>query len=169
MIYTAAFLIGMIHIFTWEGSKLVDLKDGAGLTKYGITHKSYPHINIAKVTKRDAGKFYHIDYWVPIRADEMTCIMSLTVFDSSVNNGKFRAITRLQHILELPESGVVTDAMLRKLEQKEKVYVFRAYNDHRIEFYKGCKQYNKFGKGWLRRIPVKEECDLKVTELEVFG
>ena len=168
MFYTVAFLIGMLHIFTFEGSKLVNLNDGAGLTKYGITHKSYPNINISSLTKRQAGMLYHLDYWVPIRADEMYCIMALTLFDSSVNNGKFKAITNLQHILGIPESGVITDALLKKLVTLEKIYAFNEYNQHRVQFYRSCRQFNKFGKGWLKRIPIKEECDREITEQEVF-
>lgn len=170
MNFTVAFLIAMLHIFLVEGGYVASLKDKAGETKYGITKRTYPRENIKHLTKRRAGELYHRDFWTPIRADEMSCPMALTVFDSSVNMGKFRAIKMTQHIVGLPESGVVTDKMLKTLKMKEQTWAFKEYNKHRIEFYKECRQYKLYGKGWVRRIPRSSQCDdTTITEKDVFG
>ena len=169
ILYSLAFLIGMLHIFSVEGG-YTNLNDGAGATKYGITHRSYPRENIRTLTKRRAGFIYHKDFWMPLRADEMSCPMALTTFDYAINTGKFRAIITLQHLVGLPESGVVNDELLKKLAMKEQYWSFKAYNQHRLECYQSFKKYRKFGKVWTRRIPNYRECDnINLTEKQVFG
>ena len=165
MLYTIAFLIGMLHIFHVEGGYAV-LNDGAGATKYGITQRTYPKEHIRSLTKRRAGMLYHRDFWSPIRGDEMSCVMSLTVFDHAVNTGKIRAIKLLQRTYELPESGVVTNALLHKLAMSEQR--FYIYNEHRKQQYRTFKGYRRFGKVWLRRIPKQSQCEQHITEGDVF-
>lgn len=165
MLYTLAFLVGMLHIFNVEGGYAV-LGDGAGATKYGITQRTYPHEKIRSLTRRRAGTLYHRDFWSPIRADEMSCVMSLTVFDSAVNTGKIRAIKLLQRTYELPESGVVTSALLHKMALSEERFFI--YNEHRKQAYRTFRGYRRFGKHWLKRIPRQSQCEQKLTEKDVF-
>lgn len=170
MNFTIAFLIAMLHVFKVEGGYVANLGDGAGATHYGITKVTYPHENIPHLTKRRAGELYHRDFWSPLRADEMSCITSITIFDFAINAGKFRAITVTQHILDLPESGVVTTAMIKALAMREQRWAFTAYNQQRVVYYQGCRQYKKYGKSWLRRIPNESECqNTSITEKQVFN
>jgi lysozyme family protein len=59
--------------------------------------------------------------------------------------------------------------MLTELVKLEQSYAFDEYNRHRAANYKSYRQYARFGKGWLKRIPVKKECEQRPTEREVFG
>jgi lysozyme family protein len=169
MTYSTAFLIAMLHLFQVEGGYAV-LRDGAGPTKYGITHRSYPRENIKQLTKRKAGRIYHKDFWSPIRAEEMSCMMANTVFDFAVNAGKPRAIRTLQHIVKLPESGVVNQDLLKRLVMLETKWAHAEYNKHRLECYASFKGYRRFGRVWRSRIPNGRECENKsITEAQVFG
>ncbi|MBK8754113.1 MAG: hypothetical protein IPL99_21800 [Candidatus Competibacteraceae bacterium] len=53
-------------ILAEEGRLSNDPHDPGGLTKYGISHRSYPNLNIAGLTLADAEGIYHRDYWLPI-------------------------------------------------------------------------------------------------------
>lgn len=41
--------------------------DAGGLTKYGISKRSYPHLDIANLTKEKAAEIYRRDFWPPIK------------------------------------------------------------------------------------------------------
>ena len=60
----ASFQIFKPLIITLEGEKLTRIKgDAGGLTKYGITEATYPHIDIANLTFDGACDIWEKDYW----------------------------------------------------------------------------------------------------------
>ena len=46
-----------------EGGYVNDPKDLGGETKYGITKRFYPDVDIKNLTKEQAKTIYHTDYW----------------------------------------------------------------------------------------------------------
>ena len=52
-----------------------DPSDPGGLTKFGISQKSYPDLNIASLTRDDARDIYYRDFWAPYFLDRI-CIKS---------------------------------------------------------------------------------------------
>ena len=61
--------------------------DKGGLTKFGISQRSYPNLDIANLTLDDAKKIYQRDYWQAMHCDALDWPLDLVVFDSSVNCG----------------------------------------------------------------------------------
>lgn len=70
-----------------EGGTVNDPHDPGGLTKYGISQRSYPDVDILRLTLDDATAIYRRDYWDKIRGDELPAGIDLLVFDSAVNQG----------------------------------------------------------------------------------
>jgi hypothetical protein len=61
--------------------------DRGGLTKYGISQKANPDIDIANLTREDAIAIYKERYWDSVGAGNMDMATALVAFDASVNHG----------------------------------------------------------------------------------
>ena len=61
--------------------------DPGGETKFGISKKSYPDINIENLTEDQAAAIYYRDYWTPMMCDKYEPRLALALFDTAVNNG----------------------------------------------------------------------------------
>lgn len=75
----------------WEGGFSDDKFDPGGKTKYGISQKSYPKLDIANLTKETAKEIYRRDFWIGSGCDRLAWPLCLVVFDTAVNCGTFRA------------------------------------------------------------------------------
>lgn len=54
-----------------EGGYVFDKNDPGDETKFGISKKSYPHLNIKALTLEDAKKIYYEDYWIKGKIDKI--------------------------------------------------------------------------------------------------
>lgn len=125
--------------------------DPGGETKYGISKRSYPEIDISTLTKEQAQAIYHRDYWMPIRADNMTWPLSLFVFDSAVNQGTHAAIKMLQTALGTTNDGVIGPRTL-ELMGKARQWHAAKFMALRARRYAISNNFDKFGEAWLIRI-----------------
>ena len=80
-----------------EGGYVNDPDDPGGETKYGISKKAYPDIDIASITKMEAKEIYKRDYWNKNRVDEVPSRLKYIYFDMCVNMGRSRAVKILQN------------------------------------------------------------------------
>lgn len=74
-------------IMRWEGGVSNDKADRGGLTKFGISEKSHPGVNILGLTQQDAHDIYLYEYWRGAGCDKMSWPSSLIIFDLAVNSG----------------------------------------------------------------------------------
>ena len=84
-----AFKFALNNTLTLEGGLNKDDKVG-GLTKYGISQKAYPKLDIAKLTPADAKAIYKRDYWDKIGGDEIAARdpkLAALMFDTAVQHG----------------------------------------------------------------------------------
>lgn len=70
--------------------------DRGGLTKYGISSRQYPDIDIENLTKDDAIAIYYTDYWSPCQCGLLEKPVAMVIFDSAVNCGQPSASVWLQ-------------------------------------------------------------------------
>lgn len=85
-------------ILTAEGgSRLVN--DTGGLTRYGISQRTWPHVDVENLTQDQARQIYLDGYWKPIRGNALPPAIALCVFDAAVNMGVPTAIRLLQTVL----------------------------------------------------------------------
>lgn len=75
----------------WEGGYVNDPADPGGETKYGISKRSYPWLDIAGLTREQAAGIYYHDYWVPSGAARLAMPLAQVVFDAAVQHGVARA------------------------------------------------------------------------------
>jgi len=85
-----------------EGGYVNDPTDRGGETKYGISKRAYPHLDIRNLSLADAKKIYYDDYWKASGADQMLRYdLALELFDTAVNMGQSISRKFLQQALNL--------------------------------------------------------------------
>jgi hypothetical protein len=119
----------------WEGDYSFDKDDPGGETKYGISKRAYPDVDIKSLTKLEAERLYKKDYWDKAGCDSMEPKLAIAVFDSAVNCGVGRVRSWLS--------------------ERESPQDIRWFIQRRIQYYldlvKKKPALNKYSKGWLNR------------------
>ena len=86
----ADFEIAIVKTLTREGgSKYTETPgDTGGATRYGISQRSYPQLNIKNLIEADAKAIYKRDYWDRVLGDSINSQgMAESIFDFAVNAG----------------------------------------------------------------------------------
>ena len=78
-------------VLKWEGGYVNDPQDPGGETKYGISRRAYPRVNIKALTLDGAKRIYERDYWAPL-AGISDDLCRMAAFDTAVNVGVSRAL-----------------------------------------------------------------------------
>lgn len=134
-----------------EGGYVFDPHDPGGETNYGISKRSYPHLNIRSLTKDDATEIYKADYWTRCRCDELPAVMRLSVFDCSVVQGRYFAITLLQKLGGTLADGIIGPKTLFAVKDADKRMLID-YQTMRVLHFASLDNFKRYGKGWTRRI-----------------
>ncbi len=74
-----------------EGGYVDDPDDPGGETKYGISKRAYPHLDIKSLTLDQAKGIYLSDYWNKSGCNNLPYPLDFCVFDTAVNLGVGRA------------------------------------------------------------------------------
>ncbi len=87
-----SFRKAMGFVLKWEGG-YSDLPDDAGgKTKWGISQRAHPTLDIENLTPEQALDIYAKEYWNPCGCDSIAFPLNVAVFDTAVNCGTSRAI-----------------------------------------------------------------------------
>lgn len=140
-----------------EGGYVNDKDDLGGETKYGITKRFYPHLNIKELTREQAKEIYYNDYWIPSKAQKLPEHLRYPYFDCVVNTGQRRAVKILQqacnnkNTFEIKEDGLIGAATISACKRLEP----DRFVSYRILFYSLLISENptqeKFWYGWYKR------------------
>ena len=141
------------------GAKITrDPDDPGGLTKFGISKRSNPDVDIENLSEDDAVLIYLEKYWKPSRASELPESLQDMYFDMVVNFGQSRAVKILQEACNHKAKGgkLVVDGRIgpntlkaaRTLE-KDRLLAFRVLHYSKIVMKR--KNLMKYYYGWIRR------------------
>jgi type VI secretion system secreted protein VgrG len=138
-----------------EGSALVDdPNDAGGLSRYGISQRSYPAVNIRELTEEQAKLLYKKDFWK--YDDVIDQPLANKIFDASVNMGN-RAILILQGLVfqALKPDAVWGPETLDCVNRADAGTLLAQYRSALAQHYRNIVANNpedeKFLEGWLRR------------------
>lgn len=85
------------NVLEREGILTDDPDDSGGLTKYGISQKSFPNMDIKNLTREHAIEIYRDLYWDRAGASKIQSqLIAEELFDTAVNMGVTTAVTILQ-------------------------------------------------------------------------
>lgn len=77
-----------------EGGYVNDPDDPGGETKFGISKRAFPHVDIASLTKEQAAELYKDKYWDVLHLDDFKFLpFRFKVLDIAVNMGVATATT----------------------------------------------------------------------------
>jgi lysozyme family protein len=126
--------------------------DPGGLTKYGISKRAYPDVDIGGLTLDDAKRIYRRDFWDALRLDELPEVLAETVFDAAVNSGKRAAVIWLQKSLGAEADGVLGPKTIAAANAADPYLMTMRFNGRRLEFLADLRTWNVFGRGWAKRV-----------------
>lgn len=126
-------------------------KDPGGETKYGISKRQYPDLDIAALTLEDAKAIYRRDYWDKVRGDQVPWPLNLFLFDAAVNQGVEATVRMLQKAIDLPQDGIFGVGTLSKV-LKLRPFHYSKFMATRALRYTGTRNFDVNGLGWLIRL-----------------
>lgn len=135
-----------------EGGYVNHADDPGGETKYGISKRQYPHLDIAGLTLSDAKEIYRRDYWDRARLEEMPYRCRFDIFDAAVNHGIGTSIRFAQRAVEVADDGHVGPVTLKAIQQMHPTRFISLFNAHRLHFFTKLSTWDSFGRGWARRV-----------------
>lgn len=144
------------RVLEHEGGYSNISEDLGGETKFGITKRFYPDLDIKNLTKADAIKIYYEDYWLKFKCDKIPAKLRYIYFDMCVNMGKRTAVRILQRACigkgkKIALDGGLGSETFNAIKDLE-VSRVRAY---RVKYY--CDlvavkpKQEKFYYGWFKR------------------
>jgi len=135
-----------------EGGHVDHPNDPGGETKYGISKRSYPEVNIAALTLDDAKAIYRRDYWNRVKADELPSELRFPLFDGAVNAGVAQSIKWLQRAAGVRDDGVIGPITLAAIASSNPHQIASKFLGQRLKHMTELKHWGQFGRGWARRI-----------------
>jgi len=139
------------------GSKITnDPSDPGGLTKYGISKRSNPDLDIENLTLNDAVKIYNKRYWMPSKAYHLKESLQEMYFDMVVNMGQRRAVKILQEAINHKGNSIKVDGLIGKntIKTSDSLELDRL-KAFRVKYYSTLVNKKpsllKFYYGWFRR------------------
>lgn len=145
-------------ILRHEGGYVWDLDDLGGETKYGITKRRYPDLDIKNLTVDQAKEIYYKDFYRAMRLHYVQDdLLALHLLDMGINAGKKTAVKLLQELLSgCARDGIIGPATASAVANAS-VYtnMVDAYMAKRVQryYYVSTLRNNaKFLKGWVRRV-----------------
>jgi len=145
-----------------EGGYVNDPDDPGGETKYGISKRSYPKVNIKKLTKEKAAAIYKKDWWDKLGLDDFDYVLAAKILNHTIHIGIQPGIKCLQRALNcasLEDSPLVEDGILGS-KTKDVYFELNAYTDDtpiltsyasELACYYRFLNKPKYIKGWLKR------------------
>ena len=128
------FLVNPRDGFAVEGGYVNDPKDPGGETKYGISKRSHPNVDIKNLTISDAMVIYEREYWTAHNLGGLSFPLCIVAFDSYVNHRPEVA----KQLLEKSNNDWRTMIRLRR------EFYFRLIDKN--------PKMRRFKNGWLNRL-----------------
>lgn len=126
-------------------------KDPGGETKFGLSKRANPDLDIKNLTIEQAKAVYRKRYWDAIKGDQLPYPLSAFLFDAAVNQGTDAAIRLLQKTTGVTQDGVMglqTVVAANRLNREGQA-LFLA---DRALRYTGTRNFDLDGRGWLKRL-----------------
>ncbi|WPP01422.1 glycosyl hydrolase 108 family protein [Pseudomonas sp. HR96] len=131
--------------------------DAGGATRYGISKRAYPSLDIRNLTEQQATAIYQRDYWDPLCGNSiLSQAIAENLFDTAVNMGVSRAVKLAQVTLgEHPVDGCMSPTTLTAINRCVVETFLTDYTLAKVMRYVGLcnrnRSQDRFLLGWLNR------------------
>lgn len=152
--------------------------DKGGLTKWGISKRAHPDVDVVNLTREAATEIYFLEYWKKARVGDLPLGLAKLVFDGAVNHGVPSSIFMLQSAFNamqpkdaLKLDGVIGDktlAAIAALAPDQVLDLLCKYAAERMKRYGSDATWSANGNGWSNRLldNVREALELAITTTE---
>jgi lysozyme family protein len=165
MKYSQEFLTAFCRTVDLEGRFVNHPLDRGGPTKFGLSKKANPELDIPNLTIDQAREVYFRKYWNPLQIEKINSeIVQCEIFDTGVNCGKSGTALisqRALHFLgeELAIDGWFGPETLGKINfwvTRDIQALFKAMNGFQFIWYVDLVKKDPFQRvftrGWMKRI-----------------
>jgi lysozyme family protein len=149
--YSSAFQRAFTALILDEGPETNDPKDPGGRTKFGISARLWPNIDLDTLTIDDAREFYYTNYWNAVHGDSFKEGIGELMFDCAVNQGISACVRIAQRAMHITDDGIIGLGTRTALEQYSRTTFIERFTAMRIFYYKGTKNFDYYGLGWISR------------------
>lgn len=131
--------------------------DRGGATKYGISQRAYPNLDIRNLTEQQARDIYKRDYWDRLRGDEIDSdLIAENIFDTCVNMGVRTGSRLAQYALDIdPPDGIIGNGSLKIINAATEETFIPLYTIAKIARYAQIcnkdRSQKKYLLGWINR------------------
>jgi lysozyme family protein len=160
-VYSTRFEKAVHRVLEDEGGYVNDPQDPGGETKYGISKRSYPNVNIKYLTKLQAVAIYHTDWWAPGPYEAMIHDeLASKLFNTAVNMGDKRAFRFLQEAAnelgaKLVVDGIIGPRTIRAINNLNGTMLLSAFRRRQEQYYLDLiaarPSLGKYKNGWITR------------------
>ena len=133
-----------------EGGYVNDPDDPGGETKFGISKRSYPGVDIKALTRDDAKAIYLRDFW-DVLGDSVPPAVKFQAFDFGVNSGIQTAIRKLQTAIGVADDGHWGPISAAKCASMSVTDVIALFVAERLDYWRRLTNWPKYGNGWAGR------------------
>lgn len=150
----AAFDRALAFVLQHEGGDTItdDPADPGGLTKWGISLRSYPGLDIRALTRDQAADIYCADYWHAGSCDALPPGVAVMHMDACVNQGVKAAAKLLQLAAGVTADGAIGPKTLAAVQRMDAAALLTEYAARRMSHYGRLPHFDRFGLGWSRRL-----------------
>lgn len=135
-----------------EGGYVNDPNDNGGETKYGISKKQYPHVDIPNLTLWQAKEIYKKDYWFRYKCECLPDCLSVCLFDAVVMSSGIKMVKLLQEALGVTADGVIGNQTIGAAHRVPLKPVVKSFSDKRLSYLMSLKNWKYYGNGWGDRV-----------------
>jgi lysozyme family protein len=139
-------------VFTAEGEWNRRPDDPGGETRFGISAKAHPGVDLDRLTREAAAAIYRTEYWDRLECEALPAPLRLPVFDGAVQHGPRVAVKLLQQSVGATPDGVMGPETRAACVRAAWPEVLVDYLARRARLYAIQPGYTAFGFGWLRRV-----------------
>jgi len=145
----------MEWILEAEGPDTNDPNDPGGYTRFGLSERAHPGVDVRNLTPGAAERIYRKLYWNPIQADSLPPALAIVLFDAAVNLGVKRGVLLFQEALGVQRDGIVgsrTVATARTLGMAILPSFLRLRARFYVDLADSQPKFRRYLNGWLTRL-----------------
>ncbi|MGB4336846.1 MAG: glycosyl hydrolase 108 family protein [Chromatiaceae bacterium] len=140
------------YVLAAEGGYVNDPNDPGGETKFGISKRSYPDLDIKLITQDQAIALYERDFWTPIQGDDLPPGLDLLILDHAINAGVGASVRLVQRITGCALDGQLGPVTLAAIAARNPEKMIEEFSDTRLAFYRSLPGWRHYSVGWTRRV-----------------
>ena len=140
------------RVLTHEGGYVNDPRDPGQETRWGISKRAYPQVDIRNLTRAQAVDIYRRDFWQRVRGDELPREFAFQALDAAVNHGIGNAVRWMQRAAGVADDGVIGPVTLAAVQRAQPADLVLRFNAERLRFYAKLTTFATFGRGWVNRV-----------------